>query len=340
MIHLAWPWALLLLPLPWLVRRLAPPARAPRALALRTPLFERLAGGAAAAAPTRDLRGRLRLGMAVAAWLLLVAAAARPQWLGEPLELPLTGRDLMLAVDVSESMQVEDMELEGRAVDRLTVVQEVAGDFIRRRTGDRLGLILFASQAYVQTPLTFDRTTVAAMLQEAAIGLAGKKTAIGDAIGLAVKRMGNEADDEDRGPRVLILLSDGANTAGAVEPRQAADLAARRGLRIHTVGIGAERLRVGSIFGSRVVNPSADLDEAMLKDVAAATGGRYFRATDTDALEEVYRLLDELEPAVRDARLFRPLSALYPWPLAVALLLAAGLLVDGLRRPGTPQVAP
>jgi len=340
MIHLAWPWALLLLPLPWLVRRLAPPARAPHAVALRAPLFARLAEGVGAAAPPQGLRPRLRLGTAVAAWLLLVVAAARPQWLGEPLELPLTGRDMMLAVDVSESMQVEDMALEGRAVDRLTVVQEVAGDFIRRRSGDRLGLILFGSQAYVQTPLTFDRTTVAAMLEEAAIGLAGKKTAIGDAIGLAVKRMGDAPEGPGGGPRVLILLSDGANTAGAVEPRQAAALAVGRGLRIHTVGIGAERLRVGGIFGSRVVNPSADLDEAMLKEVAAATGGRYFRATDTDALEEVYHLLDELEPAVRDARLFRPLSALYPWPLVAALLLAAGLLVDGLRRPGTSQVAP
>lgn len=333
MIQLAWPWLLLLLPLPLLVRRLLPAAGEPGTAALRAPFF----GVVAAAAGNGGARGRvprLRLVVAGAAWVLLVTAAARPQWLGEPLEVPLAGRDLMLAVDVSESMQVEDMTLEGRAVDRLTAVQKIAGEFIERRQGDRLGLILFGSQAYVQTPLTFDRATVAHMLADAAIGLAGKRTAIGDAIGLAVKRVGEGA----AGERVMILLSDGANTAGAVDPRQAAALAARRGLRIHTVGIGAERMRVRGIFGGRTVNPSAELDEAMLRDVAAATGGRYFRATDSGALEEVYRLIDELEPSLRDTEVFRPLTALYPWPLGAALVLALGLALFTLaplprRRP-------
>ena len=325
MIELAWPWALLLLPLPLLVRRLVPPAPAPGGAALRAPFFRVVAELGAPAAGGRS-RGRgLRLAIAAAAWLLLVAAAARPQWLGEPLEVPQAGRDLMLAVDVSESMQVEDMTLDGRAASRLAVVQQVAGDFIERRRGDRIGLILFGSRAYVQTPLTFDRTTTAHMLAEAAIGLAGKKTAIGDAIGLAVKRL-----ERGDGDRVLVLLSDGANTAGAVDPRRAAELAAERGLRIHTVGIGAERMRVRGIFGSRTVNPSAELDEAMLREVARLTGGRYFRATDTAALEEVYGLIDELEPAAGDSQVYRPLVALYPWPLAAALALAAGLLLSTL----------
>src|SRR5690606_33514544 len=199
-------------------------------------------------------------------------AAARPQWLGEPQDVPRSGRDLLLAVDTSGSMSIEDMQLAGRAVPRFTAIQAIAADFVRRREGDRVGLILFGSRAYLLVPLTFDLKTIAAQLTGSAIGLAGRETAIGDAVGLAVKRLRDRPQEQ----RVLVLLTDGVNTAGELDPDKATELAVANDLRIYTIGIGADRLRVDSLFGSRVVNPSADLDEAMLTRMAEATGGRYF----------------------------------------------------------------
>ena len=205
----------------------------------------------------------------------------------------------------------------------MVATQWVGGEFIQRRVGDRLGLILFGRQAYLQTPLTFDRETVRTLLHEAVIGLAGKETAIGDAIGLAVKRL----QDNDINSRVLILLTDGANTAGEVEPIKAAELAAQHGLKIYTIGIGADEMVVSSFFGKQRVNPSADLDEKTLTAIAEKTGGRYFRARDTQQLEQIYHLLDKLEPLEKEAQTFRPTAALYAWPLGLALLLASLLTV-------------
>jgi Ca-activated chloride channel family protein len=267
------------------------------------------------------------LWIAVIAWLLLVTASSRPQWLGEPVALPVSGRDLLLAVDLSESMTETDFEIQGQRVDRLTAAKWVAQDFIKRREGDRIGLVLFGEQAYLQTPLTFDRDTVLTMLDEAQIGLAGRATAIGDSIGLAIKRL----RENENSNRVLILMTDGANTAGEVDPLQAADLAAREGLTVYTIGIGADEMLVRSLFGTRRVNPSADLDELTLQAIAEKTGGRYFRARDVAELEAIYQLLDELEPVERDPQMFRPVKALFYWPLAAALLLVALLATIQLR---------
>jgi Ca-activated chloride channel family protein len=216
-------------------------------------------------------------------------------------------------------------------VDRLTATKRVAGDFIQRRVGDRLGLILFGERAYLQAPLTFDRETVRSLLLESAIGLAGAEaTAIGDAIGLGVKRLSAVPESN----RVLVLLTDGVNNAGSVDPVRAAELAAAAGLRIYTIGIGADRMTVRSLFGNRQINPSRELDEASLRAVAERTGGRYFRARDSAELTQIYALLDELEPVARDKQLFRPRLPLYPWPLGAALALAALLLAwPLLRRP-------
>jgi len=323
-IHFEWPWLLLVLPLPWLVRRFLPPASVQQA-ALLVPFladFESVAEGR-----VRVTQSRWPLWLALLGWLLLVLAAARPQWLGEPVLLPQSGRDLLLAVDLSGSMQEDDFEISGRRVDRLTATKQVAGEFIERREGDRIGLILFGAQAYVQAPLTFDRQTVLTLLYEAAIGLAGKETAIGDAIGLAVKRL--QGVESQR--RVLILLTDGANTAGEVAPLKAAELAAEKGLKIYTIGVGATEKEVRSLFGTRRVNPSRDLDEKTLSAIAEQTGGRYFRARNTQELQQIYRLLDELEPSEGEAISYRPRSALYPWLLAAVLLLCLPLL---LRREG------
>lgn len=324
MIAFEWPWLLLALPLPWLVRYFLQPAATQEA-ALWVPFLEDFGAGESDR-PLRILNWVLWL--AVLAWCLLILAAMRPQWLGEVVDIPITGRDLMLAVDLSGSMQEQDFVLKGEQVDRLTATKWVAGDFIERRIGDRIGLILFGERAYLQAPLTFDRETVKTLLNEAVIGLAGKATAIGDAIGLAVKRL----RDRDEANRVLVLLTDGANTTGRMEPVEAARLAASQGLKIYTIGVGADEMLVRDLFGMRKLNPSAELDEEALKTIAEVTEGRYFRARDTSELEEIYHLLDELEPIAEDAKPFRPRQALYYWPLAGALAIAALLFLLRLTR--------
>jgi len=233
----------------------------------------------------------------------------------------------MLAVDLSGSMEEQDFIVNKQRVDRLTATKWVAGDFINRRVGDRVGLILFGTQAYLQTPLTFDRKTVMTLLNESAIGLAGDNTAIGDAIGLAVKRLKNQSANS----RVLILMTDGANTAGEVSPLKAAELAAQYQLKIYTIGIGADEMIVRSFFGSRKVNPSRDLDEDTMIKIAQKTGGRYFRARNTDEMNNIYMLLDKLEPIEKDRQYFRPRSELYFWPLSLALLIAGFLCIAKVR---------
>lgn len=321
MISFQWPWLALALPLPWLVHRFSAATSPRQEAALRVPSLQAFL--TAAGTSGRTLRGsRWLLWMAALAWLLLVLAAMRPQWLGDMVEIPVSGRDLMLAVDLSASMQEQDFVLNGKRVDRLTAIKHVADDFIEQRVGDRIGLILFGERAYLQAPLTFDRKTVRTFLDQAVIGLAGKATAIGDAIGLAVKRLRNR-DSRDR---VLILLTDGANTAGAVDPLEAAKLAARYGLKIYTIGVGADEMLIRDFFGVHRVNPSTDLDEKALTKIAKITGGRYFRARDTRSLEKIYKLLDELEPVTGDVKRFRPRTALFFWPLGAALLIAGCLL--------------
>jgi Ca-activated chloride channel family protein len=330
---LAWPLVLLVLPLPLLAAWLLPQAPAMAGTALRLPFYNAL-HSSLGDQPATSRRGRLLL--AAAGWLLLVVAAARPQFIGEPLQLPVSGRDLLLAVDISGSMETPDMQLGRQVTDRLTAVKAVAGEFIGRREGDRLGLILFGEQAYLQVPLTFDRKTVRTLLNEAAIGLAGKSTAIGDAIGLAVKRLRKQPQEN----HVLILLTDGANTAGSVDPLKAADLAAAEGLRIYTIGVGAESRLVRGLLGSRQVSNN-ELDEATLTAIADKTGGRYFRARDIAGLEAIYQLLDELEPASQEGETFRPVRELYAWPLAGALLISVllALAASGLAIPGIGREA-
>lgn len=328
----AWPWMLLALPLPFLARLLLPPASNAREAGLKVPSlrgFAVLAGRS----EVEQLRN-WRLWVAATAWVLLVLAAARPEHIGDEFDVPVSGRNLMLAVDLSGSMDAKDFELGNRRVDRLTATKAVASDFIRRREGDRLGLILFGERAYLQVPLTLDRETVNTLLMESFIGLAGEKTAIGDAITLAVKRIYEQR--ANAGEQVLILLTDGANTAGQIAPLKAAELAAQIGLRIYTIGIGAEQMEVPSITGGLLrVNPSADLDEDTLTRIAGMTGGQYFRARDTAGLQEIYRVLDDMEPVAEPEAGFRPVKALFYWPLggafALAVLLAAAELVAGFR---------
>ncbi len=334
MLTLTWPWMLLSLPLPWLLARLLPPAAAPGAL--RLPFDLDALGGETAT-------GRRWPLLPLLAWLALVLAASRPEWVGEPVQLPASGRDIVLAVDLSGSMDERDISFRGRNVQRLAVVQEVAGDFIQRRRGDRIGLVLFGEAAYLQSPLSLDRATTAQLLGEAEVGLAGQKTAIGDAIGMAVKHLLDAGRNQER---VVILLTDGESNAGRLSPAKAAELAAQSGVRVHTIGFtGAQTIRLGP-FVQRRASP---IDSKALEQVAQATGGRFFAAEGIGELEQIYALLDEIEPVPVDELSFRPRHSLFHWPLAVALLLALSRLLPGprwpLRRrhaapPGSPRPTP
>ena len=326
MFEFHWPLCFLLLPLPWLYRRWLPAAQT-RSAALQVSFIDRLQAlqGLASESP-----GPARRWPHIVVWLLLVCAAARPQWLGEPLPTATSSRNMMLAVDLSGSMEFRDMQLDGREVNRLTLVKELLGDFIERRHGDRLGLVLFGSQAYVQAPLTHDLQAVAEWLDESFIGLPGRETAIGDAIGLSIKRLQNEPSAS----RVLILLSDGANTAGSVSPLRAARLAAEHQIRIFTIGVGADAPAQTSAFSFLGLqsDPSIELDEPSLQAIAELTGGEYFRARNAEDMQAIYQRLDQLEPALRAGLPDRQTTALYPWPLGLALLLSLGLSIAIVKR--------
>lgn len=324
MFELAWPWMLLAMPLPLLVALLLPRARQSISAALRLPHGGLHWPDTARVSPVSNWRRAL----ALLAWCLLVLSATRPQWLGEPEDVPRSGRDLLLAVDTSGSMSIQDMQIGNTAADRFSTVQMIASDFIERRAGDRVGLVLFGSRAYLLTPLTFDLKTVAKQLDESEIGLAGRETAIGDAVGLSVKRLLERPQDQ----RVLILLTDGVNNAGALDPQKAIELAVANKVRIYTVGIGAEAVSVDSLFGSRMINPSADLDVAMLTEMADKTGGRFFRARDTAELAGIYREIDKLEPVAENAETLRPVEEIYIMPLAGSMLIALlAVLLPWLR---------
>lgn len=309
MFEFALPLALLLLPLPLLVLWLSRGKRTVGALIL--PNIEQLPQSSETAAPSLWRRV-----VALAAWFCLVLAVAQPQVVGESESLPVTGRDLMMALDVSGSMENRDFFWQGQRLSRLDAVRAVASDFVQRRQGDRVGLILFGSKPYLQTPLTFDTKTVQYFVQDAAVGLAGKSTAIGDAIGLAVKRLRDRPADS----RVLILLTDGDNTAGELLPKQAAELAKQMQVRVHTIGVGREER---SFFG--VVRGSG-IDEVSLREVADITGGQFFKAEDTSELVAVYQALDALEPAAAGDEVFKPRQPLFHWALALAMLLSLLLL--------------
>lgn len=313
MLELALPWALALLPLPilmfWLPAKTThnvAPLRMPSLITVNTKKAE------------NTHKKTTPIVILSIIWMLLVVSASQPQWLGEPVNVPTEGRELMIAIDLSGSMQIEDMQLNGHAVDRLTMLKEILGDFIERRQGDKLGLILFADDAYMQTPMTFDRKTVQQMLDESVLGLVGKKTAIGDAIGLAVKRFDEKANSN----KVLLLMTDGQNTAGRITPEEGLELAIAKDVTIYSIGIGADSMVKQTFFGKRKINPSNDLDEASLIKLAKNTQGQYFRAKSTQDMNSIYQLLDQLEPIEQDFQQMRPLQALFYWPLGAAFITA------------------
>lgn len=337
MFQFDWPLVFLALPLPLVAYFFLPKAKHEVA-ALKAPFFNRLNHQQHAYGSTKQNINLARIVLLSAVWVSIVSAAAKPEWIGDPISLPASGRDLLVAVDISGSMKTADMIIDDQQIARVLIVKMVVGDFLKQRESDRLGLILFGTNAYLQAPLTFDRATVNQLLQEAQLGFAGEQTAIGDAIGLAIKRLKDRPDAQ----RVLILLTDGANTAGEVTPRRAAELAATENVKIYTVGIGADEMTVQrGIFNrfQQKVNPSADLDEDTLQYIADTTGGQYFRARNPEELESIYQRLDELEPIEQEAEIFRPISALFYIPLALSFIfsfiLAATVLLPtyfGMRK--------
>jgi Ca-activated chloride channel family protein len=307
MFEFAWPFAFLLLPLPFLLRKFRKNHQV--ATVRTTALYHNpMVQSGNISQPARFSVWPWLL------WLCLCVALAHPKYYGEPIQLPNEGREIMLAVDLSTSMREQDMQYQGQYIDRLSVVKAVLNEFITARTGDRLGLILFADTAFLQTPLTRDLTTVAKMLDEAQIGLVGQATAIGDALGLAVKRFALKDDSN----RILILLTDGQNTAGNLAPDEALILAKDAGIKVYTVGVGADSQ--SNFFGFQMQRGSA-LDESLLTDIARETGGQYFRATDVASLQRIYQMLDQLEPISDNSETVRPQTALFYIPLFIAVLL-------------------
>ena len=317
MLSMQWPWLLLLLPLPYIISRILPAATPGGSIQL--PDSINMGTAATSKLPRRPW-------LAWLSWCLLVIAASRPVWLGEPITLPTSGRDIVLAVDLSGSMDERDISFRGRTVQRLAVVQAVAGEFIERREGDRLGLVLFGQNAYLQSPLSLDRATTRQLLEEAEVGLAGQKTAIGDAIGLSVKHLLDAGRNDER---VVVLLTDGESNAGHLNPLKAAELASQSQVRVHTIGFSGEQtVRLGPFVQTR----QSPIDTKTLQQVAKDTGGRFFAAQSVAELERIYALLDEIEPMELDQVSFRPRKELHFWPAGLALLflvfqlLAASLI--------------
>lgn len=252
MFEIATPWMLTLIPLPFIIWVLLPSTKPQQSAALNIPFYSQIQH-IQSQVSHQSHSFKLSLWILFLIWCLLVFAASGPRWVGNTIEMPRSGRDIMLAMDISGSMETPDMMLGNKRVNRLQAIKHIAGEFITARQGDRVGLILFGTKAYLQAPLSFDRNTVKALLNDASIGLAGPQTAIGDAIGMAIKRLKHYPKDD----RILILLTDGANNAGNVTPLGAAKMAAKYHVKIYTIGFGADKAVIQSFMGPQVINPSA-----------------------------------------------------------------------------------
>lgn len=329
MVEFAWPWAFAALPLPLLAWWLLP-AYHERQASIQVPFFSRLADATGQTPRPGAVvlrRFPLQMAGAIVVWALLIAALARPQWVGDPVTHEISARDLMLAVDISGSMDQADFRApDGTLLQRLEGVKRIVGEFIARRQGDRVGLILFGTKAYVQAPFTQDLRTTRALLDQAQVGMAGQQTAIGDAIGLAIKAF----DTSKARQKLLILLTDGNDTASRVPPLHAAEIAKQRGLVIYTIGVG---------------DPNASgenrVDLETLRAVAGVTGGQSFRAENGAQLDAIYTDIDRIAPAKLETQSWRPKLPLFQWPLGVSVLMALAfwlilLTASGPRR-GRPS---
>ena len=324
MISLAHPWLLLLIIVPLLLRLVLPPYRESRR-AVRVPWFQRMAN----ALQQRPADDASVADASIATllffwllWVLIVVALARPQFLEPPVSRVLPTRDLMLLVDLSGSMETEDfVNASGETVDRLTAVKEVLDDFLTRREGDRVGLIVFGNAAFVQVPFTQDLQATRLLLGETAVRMAGPRTAFGDAIGLGITMFERSEVEQ----RVMIALTDGNDTGSKIPPQEAAKIARDNDITVHVVGVG-----------DPAATGEEKLDEEALSAVADTTGGRYFHAADRDELEEIYAELDRIDTREVETETYRPRTDLFHWPLAafaiLGLLFHAGLALRQRRQ--------
>ena len=326
MFSFAWPWMVVLLGLPILVRAVAPRAKMekmPAVPELSFPYIERLKASFSRQRQ-REKSGRVYIYVLCLLWLSLTGALMRPQLVDQFTQLRDSGYDLMLAVDLSGSMRALDYTKNGEQVSRLDIVKSVVSDFIGRRQGDRVGLILFGSRAYLHVPLTLDTSSVRKMLNNTMVGEAGDTTAIGDAIGLAVRNL----RDRPEKSRVIILLTDGGDNASTIPPLEAAKLAQQYGIRIYTIGVGRQGLVPIPDENGMVSMVEFDVDEGLLRNIAEMTGGNYFRADDTEKLQKIYSQINKLEKSQAETRSYVIRKPLYRYPLAgsLAFLLLLSLL--------------
>ena len=307
-----------LLPLPLFMRAVLPRASDKNEDALKVPFFDDM--DKISLRGTRFGKSKLYLRRILGAliWILLVTAAAGPQWTGAPAKIPSEGRNLMLVLDISGSMEEADFIIQNRPVRRWDAVQAVADAFVRQREGDRVGIVLFGERAYLYAPLTYDLKTVSDLLEEADVGMAGSQTAIGDALGIALKTM----IDVPAESKVIVLLSDGAANAGRMKPLEAAELAEKMGVKVYTIGAGSDMTQMEGLFGMMPFSRSDDIDEKSLQEIAQKTGGKYFRAKNTQELLEIYKEIDKLEPVKNDDIFVRPVKVLFYYPLAAAFILS------------------
>lgn len=333
-----WPWAALLLPLPLLLPWLWPRRGQRREetlegqrFTLLHPHLSALQAAFSARRPRPRLAGWVYRALLYLLWVALVVALMRPQWLRPHTEISSPGYDLMIAMDASHSMEALDFTVDGRPVNRMSVVRGVMGRFIEGREGDRVGLIVFGSQAFVLSPLSLDRLAVRQALDGIVPSIAGAATALGDAIALGVVKL----RERPQGSRVMIVIADGDNNAGRFVPGEAAAVARVHGVRIYVIGVGSEQDQI-PILEEGAVRYRDDLtmDEGTLQEIAELTGGAYFRATDTRALEEISRRISQLEKTEAQTRTAYLPQPLYRWPLGVALiaLLGLGLFPEGRKR--------
>lgn len=317
-------WAWLLLPLPWLLRRLTPPTQS-SGVRLALPKAARFISPRQVGQPVFWQVWILPSLI----WTGLVAGLAQPQWVGEPISLEQEQREMYIALDLSGSMQADDMTLQGRQVTRLRAAHHILAEFIERRHGDRIGLIVYADEAFIYSPMTNDLNALAALTREAQIGLAGQRTALGDAVALSIRAF----NDSNTSERVVLLLTDGMINSGTISADDALTLARNHQVRIHTIGIGADEMVVQGMFGQRRINPSAELDETFLTQLAQSTGGEYFRARNEEEMRRIYDVIDDLEPVLHDTHQMRPRRSLAHWPFAAsAALTVLAFALYGWRR--------
>ena len=334
MIQFAFPYAFALLLLPLIIRLILPAVKGLHGDALRIPFIQDLQNITSQHSNINNVALGQPVSMPFSAfflfiiWILLVIAAARPQYAGEPINIRSESRDILLVTDISTSMLEPDFAVSGRRMDRLTAVKKTALDFMDKRVDDRIGLILFGTNAYLQAPLTYDRKSVGEILLATDAGMAGQSTAIGDALGLALKNLKDTPNPERK---IIILLTDGENNDGSLSLPQAIKLAQDEGVKIYTIGVGAEQAFRASFFGIQIGGGSP-LDEKSLKEIANATKGRYFRAKDTSSLAKIYEAIDKLEPTSNDSQTIQEITELYYCPLLLALILALlGSFIAGRR---------